>query len=48
MLKCNNAIRSEFNIKIEIEKCTIFLTSVSRLLSHEKGTALSDGFPLQT
>ena len=34
--KCNNTIRSEFNNKIEIEKCAIFLISVSRILNHEK------------
>ena len=34
--KCNNTIRSEFNINIETEKCTIFLISVSRFRSHEK------------
>ena len=34
--ECNNTIRSEFKIKIETEKCTIFSISVGRLLSHEK------------
>ena len=34
--KCNTTIRSEFNIKIETEKSTLFLISVSRIFSHEK------------
>ena len=34
--KYNNTILSEFNIKIETEKCTIFLISMGRLLSHEE------------
>ena len=32
--KCNNTIRSEFNINMETEKCTIFL--IGRILRHKK------------
>ena len=41
-------LRSELNINIETEKCTIFLISVSRLQTIRKLTALSDGLLLQT